>query len=117
MPKQIERLLTFVEYFLVSACLLFTTFNIATYLYIRAQKMPQGKVLAAKSENSTLESINYWNSFLAHYPTYRDGYLEMAKAYLELGNKEEALKYLGLARILDPNNKKIDTLASEISLK
>jgi hypothetical protein len=68
------------------------------------------KVLAATNEvkevysPSLSEEKLFWENFQAINPTYRDGFLELASIEAELQNKRGALKFINLARKIDPNS-------------
>lgn len=58
-----------------------------------------------RSENpeEIKKEIAKWEEFLAHNPTYRDGYLQLTLLYFKLDQKDKAQESLQKALDLDPN--------------
>lgn len=52
---------------------------------------------------SNKEALEFWKKMVTDYPTYKDGYLVLAKLEEEQGNTDESKKLIEKARSLDPN--------------
>lgn len=75
------------------------------------------KVLAASIDVSPLQEEKiFWQTVVTQTPSYIDGYLQLAKVEVELGNKNEALTYLQQALSLDPNSTKIVEVQNRLGL-
>ncbi len=63
-------------------------------------------------KNKTVEKqkiqsdIVFWEEQIKKYPGFRDGYMQLALLYYQLGNKEEAKRNLEHALAIDPNFEK-----------
>ena len=53
------------------------------------------------------ETVYQWEQILTERPDYRDGWIELATLYYELGEKEKAKEAISQAKNLDPNNENI----------
>lgn len=70
--------------------------------------MNNKKVLGASIDTSPIQKERaYWREVVTDNPTYVDGYLQLAKVDVELGNKNEATDFIEKALSLDPNSSKI----------
>lgn len=58
----------------------------------------------------TTKEIEYWTTFLESYPTYKDGWLELAKLEYQRGNLEKARLSLQKAENVDPNSEEVKRL-------
>ena len=61
------------------------------------------------------ETAYQWEQILIERPDYRDGWIELAALYYNLGEKQKAKEAVARAKDLDPNNENI--LAFEKFLK
>ena len=90
-----------------SACALglvltLTTININTYLN-------KPKVLGAQIDTIKLqEEREFLENLVAKHPTYRDGWLELAKVSYKLGDASLSRGAIETARAIDPNSPKIE---------
>lgn len=103
----------FIHYFYclaVIALLLLTSLNINKFLINQ-------KVLGASVDNTPLlDEKAYWQKIVSDNPSYVDGYLQLAKIEVELGNKIEAQTFINKALSLDPNSSKIPKVISALNL-
>lgn len=77
----------------------------------------QEKVLGTSVDTTPLQNEKkYWENILKDTPTYIDGYLQIAKVEVELGNKNEALNMIQKALILDPNSIRITEVQKNLGL-
>lgn len=75
------------------------------------------KVLGTSIDISPLKNeLSYWKNISEKNPTFVDSYLELAKIYTEMGDKNEALNQIKIALTLDPNSSKIIEVQHELSL-
>lgn len=75
------------------------------------------KVLGASVDASPLQNEkNYWQDLVSKNPSYVDGYLQLAKVSVELGNTNEAQSFINKAISLDPNSTKIISVERELGL-
>lgn len=75
------------------------------------------KVLGASIDVSPLQNEKaYWQNIITKNPSYLDGYLELAKVDVELGNKLEAKSYIDKAEALNPNSTKVTSVQLELGL-
>lgn len=71
-------------------------------------------------KNKTLEKqkiqqdIVFWEEQIKKYPGFRDGYMQLALLYYQLGNKMEAKRNLEHAFVIDPNFEKGRELEVEL---
>jgi tetratricopeptide (TPR) repeat protein len=81
-------------------------------LVLRAENLKTNRrVLGLQAEIQTQrQEIVNWEKIIAEKPDFRDGWLQLAAAYAEAGNKEKAQEALNQAKNLDPNNDKIPVL-------
>lgn len=56
---------------------------------------------------SKQETVYQWEQILTERPDYRDGWIELATLYYQLGEKEKAKEAISQAKNLDPNNENI----------
>ena len=50
----------------------------------------------------------FWENLVAKHPTYRDGWLELAKVSYKLGDESLSRGAIETARAIDPNSPKIE---------
>lgn len=81
-------------------------------LVLRAENLRTNRrVLGLQAEIQTQrQEIISWEKIVAEKPDFRDGWLQLAAAYIESGNKEKAQEALNRARAIDPNNEVIPSL-------
>jgi cytochrome c-type biogenesis protein CcmH/NrfG len=90
----------------VFVLLFISFFNIKTLLSPK-------KVLGTQTEAKIEELKNlrteekYWEDFLVKNPTYLDGWIELTRIEIEIGNNTKAKEVLAKAREIDPNSPKI----------
>ncbi|KKQ95211.1 MAG: hypothetical protein UV74_C0001G0116 [Candidatus Woesebacteria bacterium GW2011_GWB1_43_14] len=65
------------------------------------------KQTGAETYSLLTDELNYWKRVVYTHPDYRDGYLEIAKIEMALGNTNEAENYLKIAEIENPNSEKV----------
>lgn len=103
----------FLHYLYCLAIIIFLTvagFNINKFLNNQ-------KVLGTSVDITPLQNEkSYWQQIISNNPTYVDGYLQIAKVDIELGNKNEAMSFLERASNLDPNSSKIQEVKNELGL-
>ena len=75
-------------------------------------KVQEVKVLGV--ESSPDSERTYWQKIVNQNPTYRDGFIELARVEAEMGNFEASNVYLGKAKEIDPNS--LNLLKTEIEL-
>ena|SRR5260221_10809291 len=80
--------------------------------YIESQKVLGDKIDAT----SFLEEKTYWEAVVEKNPNYIDGYLQLAKVNVEIGNKNDAQNMIIKALELDPNNSRITSVQEELGL-
>lgn len=90
--------------------LLIAGININNYLSSK-------KVLGASIDITPLQNEeNYWQNLVSKTPSFTDGYLQLAKISVELGNKNQGEGYIIKALSLDPNNTKVISVQKELGL-
>lgn len=116
MPK-VAKKKNFKPYFLhYTYCLLTILLLILISININKAIATQ-KVLGASINASPLQNEkSYWEKMVSDNPTYIDGYLELAKVDVELGNTSEATSYIEKALSLDPNSSKITSVQKALGL-
>lgn len=103
----------FLHYLYCLSLIIFLTiagFNINKF--INNQKVLGTSVDVTPLQNEKL----YWQQIISNNSTYIDGYLQIAKVDIELGNKSEANNFLERASNLDPNSSKIQDVRNELGL-
>lgn len=95
--------------FLCSCCavfllLLLSGLNLNSYL-IRQKVL--GTKAAVPSESTITQEKLFWENFLKENPTYFDGWIELAKINIKLGNQNEARDALLKAEKINPNSDKL----------
>lgn len=76
----------------------------------------QNKVLGAKSETSPLsfqdeiQEISFWKNILSKNPTYSEGWLELARLSLQIGDKHEAVLAFEKAEEINPNSETLEQI-------
>lgn len=73
------------------------------------------KVLGTETPDFSKE-ILFWENIVSENPAYIDGWLELARATYELGDKNYAIGALNSAKAINPNSEKIENLAKELGL-
>ena len=103
----------FIHYFYCLAIIaLLTLTSINLNKFIQNQK-----VLGASVDVTSLQNEKaYWQKLVSDNPTFVDGYLQIAKVDVELGNQNEARNYLQKAKDLNPNSTKIIEVQQELGL-
>jgi tetratricopeptide (TPR) repeat protein len=97
-------------------CLAIITLLIITGVNINNYLNSQ-KVLGASVDISPLQNEKvYWQNIVNANPTFVDGYLQLAKVEVELGNTNEATNFIAKALSLDPNSSKITSVQKELGL-
>ncbi len=73
------------------------------------------RVLGTETPDFSKE-ILFWENIVSENPTYIDGWLELARATYELGDKNYAIGALNSAKAINPNSEKVESLAKELGL-
>jgi len=103
----------FIHYFY---CLAAITLLILTFVNIN-KFFESKKVLGTSVDTTPLQNEKvYWQSLVNKNPTYIDGYLELAKIDVELGDKNEATNFIIKALTLSPNSTKITEVQKQLGL-
>lgn len=91
----------------VVVLMVLTTLNLKTFT---GQNTVLGTSQAFSEEKlyKLNEKKAYWQSFTAVNPDYLDGWIELIRINMELGNKNQASEMFNKARIIDPNSTKLD---------
>ena len=93
------------------ALLLLSAYNLNGYL------SPQ-KILGAQADVLGIENEKgFWEAIVVEHPTYRDGWIQIAKLAHELGDENYAAGAYNTAKSIDPNSTELIKLAQEIGLK
>lgn len=72
-------------------------------------------VLGAQIEtNLNLTEESYWKEFLNNNPTYFDGWMELTKVEIKVGNKVAANKALSTAETINPNSDQLLLLREKL---
>jgi len=89
----------------------FLFFTIA-YLVLQVEnRKTNRRVLGLQAEiQAQRQEIASWEKIVEEKPNFRDGWLQLAAAYAEVGNKEKAQEALNHAKVIDPNNENILSL-------
>ncbi len=87
-------------------------FFILACLVLRAENLKTNRrVLGLQAEiQNQRQEIASWKKIVEEKPDFRDGWLQLAAAYAEAGNKEKAQEALSQAKAIDPNNEVIPSL-------
>ena len=117
MPKPAKKKISYNHYFVhyayclgIIALLILTSVNINKFFESQ-------KVLGVSVDVSPLRNEKtYWENIVSQNPSYTDGYLELAKVSVELGDKNEAITYITKALILNPNSEKITSVQKALGL-
>lgn len=95
----------------VVSLLLISAYNLEVYLL-------KDKILGARMEKEKrqeeLSELKFWEEVVSENPTYRDGWIEIARISWELGNKDYAIGAFNTARAIDPNSEKIKVLKRDL---
>ncbi len=106
----LKNFLHYIYCLTIIALLILTSINIESFI-------SKQKVLGATIDTTPLQNEkSYWQNMIATNPSYIDGYLEVAKVDVELGNKIEAQSFINKALILDPNSSKIPEVETVLGL-
>ncbi len=62
------------------------------------------KVVVLGVKTSPIEELSYWQELVAKNPTYRDGYIQIARIEIEMGDVEASSVALQTAKAIDPNS-------------
>lgn len=75
---------------------------VLTFLNINNSLNKNVEVLGIKTspENERV----YWKNIVEENPTYRDGFIELARIETEMGEQEASNKALDKAKLIDPNS-------------
>lgn len=57
--------------------------------------------------NNLEDELSYWKRIVYTYPSYRDGYLEIARIETLLGNTNLSNEFLGVIKNNEPNSNKV----------
>lgn len=93
-----NHLFDFVFLSLTLVVLSLSMFSLSTYF---ANRKPEIKVLGSQIDLEKEEQ--FWQDVVTHTPTYRDGWIELAKIEAEKGNALKAQIHLSRALEIDPN--------------
>ncbi len=77
---------------------------------------PKTIVVHAKDTTPFLQ-VEYLKGILKDHPTYREGWVLLAKVEYALGNKAETQNAITKVKELDPNYKELDSLQSLLTSK
>lgn len=105
MKTSSAKLLFFV---FIIVILLLTAYNLRLYF------AKQSVLGTEKSLENLSQEINFWESMVTQYPTYRDGWLNLAKLEFYRGNKDYAYSWLFVAKRIDPNSQEVIALEKEL---
>lgn len=83
-----------------------------TWINITSPRAKTIRVLGVETSPDT-ERL-YWENIVEKNPTYRDGFIELAKIETERGNTVASEKLLEKAKLIDPNS--INLLRTEVEL-
>jgi len=76
------------------------------------------KVLGTKIDTTTIQNEkSYWQKIVSDNPTYLDGYLELAKVEVQLGNTQEAQNYINQALQINPNSQRIPEIKKLLNIQ
>lgn len=89
--------------------LILTALNLYTFNHKKTE------VLGVKED--PVSELNYWQKIVNQNPSYRDGWIQLAKVESEMGNDSKANNYLQIAKSIDPNSTKVLTEEKLISGK
>jgi tetratricopeptide (TPR) repeat protein len=111
--NKVNRAKYFLHYtYCLATILLLTLISININKAITRQKVLGTSINASPLQNEK----SYWQKMVSDNPTYIDGYLELAKVDVELGNINEARSYIEKALSLDPNSPKITEVQKALGL-
>jgi cytochrome c-type biogenesis protein CcmH/NrfG len=102
--------------FLCSCCaaVLILTLTMANLVPVFKQE----RVLGAKSETppppsqEKLQEIIFWSDFVSKNPTYIEGWLELARLNILVGNEDGAILALDKAKEINPNSKPLEQITA-----
>lgn len=78
---------------------------------------PPKTVIVHAKDNTPIVQAYYLKNVLSQHPTYRDGWVQLAKIEYELGNREEMQNAIAKVKELDPTSKDLDSLQNLLSNK
>lgn len=78
-----------------------------TLLYSENRRIDSRTLGSQIKVGSKQETVYQWEQILTERPDYRDGWIQLAALYYQLGNKEKAKEAISQAKNLDPNNENI----------
>jgi len=90
----------------------FLPITLAFYLLIFSISLSNVVVFLDNSQetkiiNTLEDELSYWKRVVHTYPSYRDGYLEIARIEYLLGNYYSSRESLETARLKNPNSIKV----------
>lgn len=97
-------------FFICSCCAVIVLLTLSSHNLSRYTTSP--KVLSAT--RNIEQELTFWKTIVTETPSYRDGWLELARLEMELGDKSEARKYLNQAKTIDPNNSEVKELEAKL---
>lgn len=100
--------------FLCSCCAVVIIFSLSTFntsLFLNGNQ-----VLGASSQAAGQDKISFWQDLVTKYPTYMEGWVELAKLEIKSGNLQQATFYLEKAKEIDPNSNEVKQLETAIGL-
>lgn len=100
-----KHTLIYVCFFTVITALSF--FNLSVYFNNRPT------VIHAETKNDYDIKIVFWESFLASHPDYFDGWIELSKLQLKIGNIKSAEAAYDKAKKIKPNANELKELENE----
>jgi len=82
--------------------------TVSFLLFNLENKRIDKRVLGLQTQIKTdHETAHKWEQILIERPDYRDGWIQLAAIYNQLGNKDKAKEALKNAKNIDPNNQLI----------
>ena len=98
----------------VITALLLTSHNLNVYLNDSKQEIKaQTRVLGTEDNSNLLEEKSFWLNQVSSYPSYFQGWLELAKIERKLGNLERGNYALIKAYEINPNSDELKRLFGE----
>lgn len=116
MPKAASKKKTnskeVVHYFFSSIFVIFILFLSFANLEVRQLN---NQILGAKIDYSEIEKEKaYWEDLVSRHPSYKDGWLELAKIAAFLGETDYAQGALNTAFQIDPNSKETERVKRDL---
>ncbi len=85
---------------------------VLSFLNFTVLQYKRVSVLGVKT--SPEDELIYWKTIVEKSPTYRDGYIELARIEFEMGDKLSANNNLEIAKKIDPNS--LNLLKTELEV-